>query len=155
MAPMYTQVDSGRVFKCWFEHPADGVASYAYALLPCHDVAGTKAFAKAYASGKDAIGKAHAERSKKTSGVQFKTAVPTVLRNDDSCQAVSYIGNVYVIVHIHSQTESSISRLPESIFVPMTGFTPSRCLRPSGRTDCPRSLPYAAPRTLSGVCRTA
>ncbi len=99
MAPMYTQVDSGRVFKCWFEHPADGVASYAYAVLPCHDVAGTKAFAKAYASGKDTIGKAHAERSKKTSGVQFKTAVPTVLRNDDSCQAVSYMENLYVVVH--------------------------------------------------------
>ncbi len=70
MAPMYTQIDSGRVFKCWFEHPADGVGSYAYAVLPCRDAAATKAFAKAYASGKSSVkysGRASAEVSGKSS----------------------------------------------------------------------------------------
>ena len=94
MAPMYTQVDSGRVFKCWFEHPADMTSSYAYAVLPCRDAAATKAFAKAYASGKTFV-----KASTGICGKSSKAVLPQVLRNDDSCQALSYRGEIYVIVH--------------------------------------------------------
>lgn len=94
MAPMYTQVDSGRVFKCWFEHPADGTSSYAYAVLPCRDAAATKAFAKAYASGKTFV-----KTSTGICGKSSKAVLPQILRNDDSCQALSYRGEIYVIVH--------------------------------------------------------
>jgi chondroitin AC lyase len=57
--------DEGKVFKCWFEHPADGsVGSYAYALVPQSDVRKVKAFAK--------------------------RPPVVVLRNDPDCQAVLY-----------------------------------------------------------------
>lgn len=79
MAPMYDRVDSAEVFKCWIEHPADNVSSYAYALLPCRSAAETEGFAKAYSKGK-------------------KSTV-TVLRNDDLCQAVLHENTICAVVH--------------------------------------------------------
>ncbi len=92
MAPMYSRVDSGRVFKCWVEHPVKETGSYAYALLPCRDAAGTKAFAKAYA-------KSSAESHGKTFQKPSEIAVPQILRNDDRCQALYYRDGLYVVVH--------------------------------------------------------
>lgn len=90
MAPMYTRVDSGRVFKCWFEHPSDSRGAYAYALLPCRNAASTRAFAKSYASGKPSSG---------ARGKAAENSLPTILRNDDCCQAMTYKGNLFVVVH--------------------------------------------------------
>lgn len=82
MAPMYDRVDSGRVFKCYFEHPVGQTSTYAYAVLPDRDVAGTRTFARRYCSGKD-------------SGEE----IPEVVRNDDHCQAIRYGGNLYIVLH--------------------------------------------------------
>jgi chondroitin AC lyase len=66
--------DEGKVFKCWFEHPADGsVGSYAYALVPQSDVRKVKAFAK--------------------------RPPVVVLRNDPDCQAVLYGKTVCAVFH--------------------------------------------------------
>ena len=75
MAPCYVGLsDTLRVFKCWVEHKmAAGPQSYAYALLPDATAETTAGFA--------------GSRNVK------------VLRNDSSCQAVSYNGIVCAIVH--------------------------------------------------------
>lgn len=82
MAPMYDRVDSGRVFKCYLEHSAGGLGTYAYAVLPDTDAAGTRTFASRYSSGKDSGEK-----------------IPEVLRNDDHCQAIRYGGRLYIVIH--------------------------------------------------------
>ena len=82
MAPMYTKIDSGRVFKCWFEHQTDGVGSYAYAVLPCTSAKEVRAFAKDYADGADA-----------------GRGVPEILCNTADCQAVACGGKTYAVVH--------------------------------------------------------
>lgn len=75
MAPCYAGLtDTLRVFKCWVEHKVGSVPqSYAYALLPDSSVPATASFLK-------------------KGGVK-------VLRNDSSCQAVSYKGIVCAVVH--------------------------------------------------------
>ncbi len=78
MAPSYTQLDSGRVFKCWFEHDAGAQSGYAYAVLPHRSARQVKSFARSYSKGRADL---------------------KVLANDAACQAVSYRGNIYAVIH--------------------------------------------------------
>lgn len=78
MTPAYERPDSGMVFKCYLEHDPDSVGSYAYAVLPCSSASSVKSFARRYAAGKSSL---------------------EVLCNDAFCQAISYCGNIYAVIH--------------------------------------------------------
>lgn len=85
--------DEGYVFKCWFEHPLEGLrngssGAYAYAVLPCADAGHTAGFARKVARG-------------------GRKAPLKVLRNDSGCQAVMR-GNVLCAV-FHEPGEYSLA----------------------------------------------
>lgn len=112
MAPMYNKTDTGKVFKAWVEHPADGISGYAYALLPCRTDAQTKSFAKAVASGTaskkfsssssasiNSACRKEVASAKSSAAFESGADVPVVLHNDACCQAIFYKGNVYAAIH--------------------------------------------------------
>ncbi len=75
--------DEMPIFKCWFEHPLDGLkdggnGSYAYAILPCASASDTKAFEKKVGGKKSPV---------------------YVLENSAECQAVSHDGVICAVVH--------------------------------------------------------
>ena len=73
--------DEGKVFKCWFEHPADGsVGSYAYAMIPQANAKEIKKFA-------DKAGK------------EGKNTPVKVIRNDALCQAVMHGKTLCAVFH--------------------------------------------------------
>ena len=73
--------DEGKVFKCWFEHPADGsVGSYAYAMIPQANAKEIKKFA-------DKAGK------------EGKNTPVKVIRNDVLCQAVMHGKTLCAVFH--------------------------------------------------------
>ena len=82
IAPCYDRPDSGRVFKCYFEHDPSETSSYAYATLPCTSARQVKAFARNYVKGRSA-----------------GEATPKVLCNTPALQAIRYRGNIYAAVH--------------------------------------------------------
>lgn len=74
--------DEGKVFKCWFEHPADGATGkYAYAIVPCLEAAETARFQKSVSKGKD-------------------NPPVKVLCNEPSCQAVQHGTSVCAVFHV-------------------------------------------------------
>lgn len=73
-------VDEKEVFKLWFEHPVDGIGSYAYMILPCTGAGKTARTASAISRG-------------------ARKALVRVLRNDSGCQALLYRGRVYAAFH--------------------------------------------------------
>ena len=73
--------DEGKVFKCWFKHPADGsVGSYAYAMIPQANAKEIKKFA-------DKAGK------------EGKNTPVKVIRNDALCQAVMHGKTLCAVFH--------------------------------------------------------
>lgn len=83
--------DSGQVFKCWFEHPVDGLSdgksgSYAYAVVPCSTARQTAGFAKKYFRG-------------------GRRSPVAVLRNDADCQAVRYGDVICAVLHVPGNYE--------------------------------------------------
>lgn len=93
--PFYIDKSSeGRVFKCYIQHAPSGTGGYAYCLLPGRTAEQTRQFAE--------------------------NPPVEIIRNDASCQAISYKGTVCAVFHVPGEytiNGETVTVLDPSIYI--------------------------------------